>query len=340
LDHLFCGGLLASLFDGVYGSELDGNRSVKGDLISYIIERESLSASTVVMVGDSEALLQADRLYDIVGAKKNNIAAIGVTYGYGSREELETHKADLIADCPDEIATLLQTPRLIIAELMPDALLPLICYLNSRKGQCSGISFIDSMGIPICHNKRAKRNKVFRGLSGWGKSSVDWYFGFKLHLIINEQGELLAFQVTPGNVDDRKPVPTLAQNLWGRLFGDKGYISKSLFQKILENDVKLITPFKKNMKNKLVELWEKFMLRKRALIETVNDQLWLRHAGYQNISQVVHSRHRSISNFMVNIIAVRLRSPTTGLIAYTWQDKKPSLKLDKHEVTSLPALLI
>lgn len=161
---------------------------------------------------------------------------------------------------------------------------------------------------------------------------MDWYFGFKLHLIINEQGELLAFQVTPGNVDDRKPVPTLAQNLWGRLFGDKGYISKSLFQELLENDVKLITPFKKNMKNKLVELWEKLMLRKRALIETVNDQLWLRHAGYQNISQVVHSRHRSISNFMVNIIA--------GLIAYTWQDKKPSLKLDKHEVTSLPALLI
>ncbi|MFN6223461.1 MAG: IS982 family transposase, partial [Dolichospermum sp.] len=188
-----------------------------------------------------------------------------------------------------------------------------------------GISFIDSMGIPICHNKRAKRNKVFRGLSGWGKSSVDWYFGFKLHLIINEQGELLAFQVTPGNIDDRKPVPTLAQNLWGRLFGDKGYISKSLFQELLENDVKLITPFKKNMNNKLVELWEKLMLRKRALIETVNDQL-------QNISQVVHSRHRSISNFMVNIIS--------GLIAYTWQDKKPSLKLDKHEVTSLPALLI
>ncbi|BAZ88145.1 HAD family hydrolase [Dolichospermum compactum] len=90
---------LAPFFDGVYGSELDGNRSVKGDLISYILERESLLASTVVMVGD--------RLHDIIGAKKNNIAAIGVTYGYGSREELETHKADLIADCPDEIPTLL-----------------------------------------------------------------------------------------------------------------------------------------------------------------------------------------------------------------------------------------
>ncbi|OBQ13227.1 HAD family hydrolase [Anabaena sp. AL09] len=98
---------LAPFFDGVYGSELDGNRSVKGDLIYYIIERESLSASTVVMVGDSEALLQADRLHDIIGAKKNNIASIGVTYGYGSREELETHKADLIADYPDEIPTLL-----------------------------------------------------------------------------------------------------------------------------------------------------------------------------------------------------------------------------------------
>jgi|694.fasta_scaffold04249_22 phosphoglycolate phosphatase len=98
---------LALFFDGVYGSELDGNRSVKGDLISYIIERESLLPSTVVMVGDSEALLQADRLHDIIGAKKNNIASIGVTYGYGSREELETHKADLIANYPDEIPTLL-----------------------------------------------------------------------------------------------------------------------------------------------------------------------------------------------------------------------------------------
>ncbi len=210
-------------------------------------------------------------------------------------------------------------------ELMPHTLIPLIFYLNSRKGECTGISFIDSMGIPICHKKRAKRNKVFRGLSGWGKSSVDWYFGFKLHLIINDQGELLAFQVTPGNIDDRKPVPTLAQNLWGRLFGDKGYISKNLFQELMENNIKLITPFKKNMNNRLVELWDKLMLRKRALIETVNDQL-------QNISQLVHSRHRSIPNFMVNIIA--------GLIAYTWQDKKPSLKLDKHEVNYLPALLI
>ncbi len=210
-------------------------------------------------------------------------------------------------------------------ELMSYTLIPLIFYLNTRKGKCTGISFLDSMGLPICHNKRAKRNKVFSGISGWGRSSVDWYFGFKLHLIINDPGELLAFQITPGNIDERKPVPTLAKDLWGRLFGDKGYISQDLFQELFVNNLKLVTPFKKNMNNKLVELWEKLMLRKRSLIETVNDQL-------QNISQLVHSRHRSVSNFMVNVIA--------GLIAYTWQDKKPSLKLDKDELSSLPALLI
>jgi hypothetical protein len=204
-------------------------------------------------------------------------------------------------------------------ELMSETVMPLAVFLNSCKGEITGISFIDSTSIPICHPNRAKRNKVFRGLSGWGKSSVQWYFGFKLHLIINDKGELLAFQITPGNTDDRVPVPTLTQNLWGDLFGDKGYISK-----LWSHNIKLITPLKKNMNNQLVELWEKLMLRKRSLIETVNDQL-------KNISQIVHSRHRSVKNFMVNVLA--------GLIAYTFQEKKPSLKLDKNEVEKLPALL-
>ena len=210
-------------------------------------------------------------------------------------------------------------------ELMSGALIPLIFYLNTRQGQCTGLSFIDTMGIPICHNKRAKRNKVFEGLSQWGKSSVDWYFGFKLHLIINEIGEILAFQLTPGNIDERKTVPYLTKDLWGKLFGDKGYISQDLFQQLWKKNIKLVTPFKKNMKNKLLPLWEKLMLRKRSLIETVNDQL-------QNISQIVHSRHRSPINFLVNIIA--------GLIAYTWQDKKPKLQLENDEIKLLSALVI
>ncbi len=181
------------------------------------------------------------------------------------------------------------------------------------------------MGIPICHNKRAKRNKVFDNLAHWGKSSVDWYFGFKLHLVINDQGEILALKITPGNINERKTVPYLTKDLWGRLFGDKGYIYQDLFQELYQKNINLITPFKKKMNNKLLELWEKLMLRKRSLIETVNDQL-------QNISQIVHSRHRSPLNFLVNTIA--------GLIAYTWQDKKPKLQLEQDEVKSLPALVI
>ncbi|WP_287357025.1 IS982 family transposase [Moorena sp. SIO3B2] len=154
--------------------------------------------------------------------------------------------------------------------------------------------------------------------------AIGWYYGFKLHLIINDQGELLAFQLTPANVDDRVPVPSDSQNLQGRIFGDKGYISKKLFKELSLQSLKLVTPFKKNMKNQLVELWEKYMLRKRSLIETVNDQL-------KTIYQVDHSRHRSVYNFMVNMIA--------GLVAYTFKKKKTSLKVQKNEQENLPALV-
>jgi hypothetical protein len=209
-------------------------------------------------------------------------------------------------------------------ELMPCALIPLICYLNTRKGAVTGISFIDATKIPICHNARALRNKVFKGFANWGKSSIGWFFGFKLHLIINEKGELLSFKVTPGNVDDRVPVPDLVPEIVGKIFGDKGYISSDLFKELFDQGLQLITPIKKNMKNRLMPLEDKILLRKRSLIETVNDQL-------KNISQIVHSRHRSIKNFMVNIIA--------GLVAYTYQDKKPSLNLSDEELALLPATL-
>lgn len=197
-------------------------------------------------------------------------------------------------------------------------------YLNTRKGPNTGISFIDSTSIPICHPKRAKRNKVFKDLAAWGKSSICWYFGFKLHLIINDQGELLAFQISPGNLDARVPVPSLTQKIFGKIFGDKGYISQKLWEELWSNGLKLITPLKKNMRNKLVSVEEKLMLRKRSLIETVNDQL-------KNISQLAHSRHRSVTNFMVNVIA--------ALIAYTWQPKKPSLRFDENELEDLPVLV-
>ncbi|WP_343327864.1 IS982 family transposase [Leptolyngbya sp. CCY15150] len=137
--------------------------------------------------------------------------------------------------------------------------------------------------------KRAKAHKTFRGLAGWGKSSVGWYFGFKLHLIMNERGELLAATLTPGNTDDRKPVPEMTQGLVGKLFGDRGYISQALFETLFERGLELITKRRKNMKNSLMPLLDKVLLRKRLIIETIHDQL-------KHLCQIEHSRHRSPSN--------------------------------------------
>ena len=209
-------------------------------------------------------------------------------------------------------------------ELMPGALLPLCLYLQSRLAGPTGIAFIDSTPLPVCHNRRIQRHKLFAGLAARGKSSMGWFYGFKLHLVVNERGELVALYVTPGNVDDRKPVPHLTKALWGKLFGDKGYISQALFDELFAHGLQLITSIRKNMKPRLLPLMDKLLLRKRAIIETINDQL-------KNISQIAHTRHRSIDNFMVNLMA--------GLIAYTWQPRKPSLNLVNEDAPLLPVLI-
>ena len=162
--------------------------------------------------------------------------------------------------------------------------------------------------------------KVFKGLASRGKSSLGWFFGFKLHLIVNEVGELLAFKVTTGNVNDRTPVKNLCQGLTGKLFADKGYLGKQLFEELFEDGLELITNLRSNMKNKLIPLGDKLLLRKRFIIETINDQL-------KNICDIEHSRHRSPVNFMVNLIA--------GLISYTWKEKKPSIRMPHNALTAL-----
>ena len=146
-------------------------------------------------------------------------------------------------------------------------------------------------------------------------------FAYKLHLIINDKGELLAFKLTPANPDDRQPVPKMTHDLIGKLFGDRGYISQKLFEELYERGLQLITKAKKNMKNRLVKLIDKILLRKRALIESVNDQL-------KNICQTEHSRHRSVFNLLVNLLA--------GLVAYTYHSKKPALDLEPKGLPALP----
>ena len=205
-------------------------------------------------------------------------------------------------------------------DLWPDTLVPLCVYLQTRKGQATGISFIDATSLVVCHNRRIHSHKVFKKVARRGKTSVGWFYGFKLHLVVNDCGELLAFQVTVGNVDDRKPVPRLVKGLTGKLFGDRGYISQKLFETLLEQDLQLITKLRKGMQNKRLPLADKLLLRKRALIETINDQL-------KNISQIEHTRHRSVINWMVNLLA--------GLVAYTHQPKKPSLNLSQNQLKLL-----
>lgn len=197
-------------------------------------------------------------------------------------------------------------------ELQRDAMIPLFFLMYSMFGHCSGVSFVDSTKLKVCHKSRAKRHKVFAPWATWSKDSIDWYFGFKLHLVINDMGELLAFRLTPANCDDRSMVPDMARGLFGRLYGDKGYISQALFEELFEKGLTLLTTIRRNMKPRMMTIFDRLMLRKRALIETVNDHL-------KNQCQIEHSRHRSPFNFVVNVLS--------GLVAYSMKPKKPSLDI-------------
>ena len=200
--------------------------------------------------------------------------------------------------------------------MMKEAFVPLFAYLMSMMGKVTGISFVDSTSIQVCGKKRMDKNKVFKWFAQKGKTTIGWFYGFKLHLIINEKGELLSFLLTPGNTSDVKVLDKLSERVFGKIFGDKGYISSELGKKLLKRGLEIFTTLKSNMKQKLMSMKDKILLRKRVLIETVNDQL-------KNISQIEHTRHRSVANFLVNLLS--------GLAAYALQDKKPCLNLDVDE---------
>jgi len=199
-------------------------------------------------------------------------------------------------------------------ELQKKVILPLALFAKTCcMGKCNGISFVDSTPIRVCKNKRIFNHKVFSGIATRGKSTMGFFYGFKLHLIINDLGEILSFQITQANVDDRQPLKkgNLLSKIWGKLYGDKGYVSKSLTELLFHDGIHLVTGIRRNMKNQLMPLFDKIMLRKRSVIETINDQL-------KNICMIEHSRHRSFHNFVNNIL--------TGIIAYSFLPKKPKVK--------------
>jgi Fe-S cluster assembly scaffold protein SufB len=198
-------------------------------------------------------------------------------------------------------------------ELIPRTLLPLSSYMKQcRLGINTGISFIDSTIIPVCHNKRIPSHKVFKDIAQRGKSTMGWFYGFKLHLIINEFGEIVNFVLSSGNKDDRNQsiLEKLTNGIKGKLIGDKGYISKKLTSFLYDKGIQLITKVKKNMDNKLLSSLDKLLLSKRGVIESVNDQI-------KNLYNLVHTRHRSPVNAMVHWIST--------LIAYSYRSKKPSI---------------
>lgn len=208
-------------------------------------------------------------------------------------------------------------------ELSYKVCLPMTLFLKSCcLGECTGISFVDSTPVRVCKNKRIKRNKVFDGIAAIGQSTVGWFYGFKLHLIINDKGEILNFVITQANVDDREPLKNqkFVQKIKGKLYADKGYISKKLTELLFIDGLHLITSIRNNMKNVLMELKDKILLRKRAVIETVNDEL-------KNMCQIEHSRHRSFNGFIVNTIA--------ALIAYSFFPKKPAIKYQPVQTNQL-----
>jgi len=208
-------------------------------------------------------------------------------------------------------------------ELMQQSLMPMTLFLKTCcLGDCTGISFVDSTPIRVCKPKRIKNNKVFKGIATTGKSTMGWFHGFKLHIVINDKGEILNFTITQANVDDRTPLKkkSFLNKIYGKLYADKGYIGKDLMQILFTDGLHLITHIKNNMKNSLMTMSDKILLRKRSVIETVNDEL-------KNICQIEHSRHRSFTNFLSNIVA--------GLIAYSFLPKKPSIKYQTVKTNQL-----
>lgn len=196
--------------------------------------------------------------------------------------------------------------------IIPSLFLPLIIMMHYLSGRKTGIYYVDSTHFAVCKNIRIASHKTFSSLAARGHSSVDWFYGFKLHLIINNHGEIIAIKITKGNKDDRKAFEEMAvkKDLKGKCFADKGYVSRELFTRLFNRGLMLITGVKHNMKNYLLPLLDKLFHRKRFIIETI--------FGYiKEQFNVRPNKHRSPTNFFASLFA--------ALIAFQIKPSKPSI---------------
>ena len=183
-----------------------------------------------------------------------------------------------------------------IIQLWSRLVLPLVIMLQLFRGEDTGIYFIDSTKLSICHTKRTSNNKVFTNIAKIGMSSYGWFMGFKLHVVINNKGAIMAIKITSANSSDLSEADNITTGLQGKIFGDKAYISKDLFNNLYSRGLRLFTGIRKDMKNHLLDLEDKILLRKRSLIESVFNVL-------KKTMNLEHSRHRSTTNFLVHILA-------------------------------------
>lgn len=202
-------------------------------------------------------------------------------------------------------------------ELIPRQTIKLYVFLKvlTFVSKRTGIYFIDSKKLPVCDNRRIHSNKVFEGFAKRGKSSTGWFYGLKIHLVINELGQIVNFMLTPASVADNNEnlLKKMLKGLKGKCFGDKGYISK-LFSFFYEQGLQLVHKVRANMKNQIMNLNDKINLKKRALIESVNDIL-------MTVFDIEHTRHRNPINAIAHTFG--------ALIAYCFYDEKPAIFIQK-----------
>jgi hypothetical protein len=197
---------------------------------------------------------------------------------------------------------------------------PLMCFMCSRLGRQTGIYYIDSTALPVCHNRRISRHKTFKGLAARGKTSMGWFFGFKLHLVFNQLNEIVAVKLTPGNVHDGAPVEQLTQNLTGKLFGDKGYLGKQRAAALLKRGLVLMTKVRKHMKALPLTLTDKLLLNARNMAETIIGHI-------KAFSSLNLPKHRAPINAFLHLLA--------ALTAYQLNPIKPDVSF--LPLLSLPA---
>jgi len=197
-------------------------------------------------------------------------------------------------------------------QIIPSLFLPIVIMMHYLSGKRTGTYYVDSTHFSVCKNIRISSHKTFDGLAARSHSSIDWFYGFKLHMIINDKSEIVAIKITKGNVDDRKAFEemTIKKGLKGKCYADKGYISKDLFARLYNRGLMLITGIKRNMKNHLIPILDKIFHRKRFVIETI--------FGYiKEQFNIRPNKHRSPTNFFVSLLA--------ALIAFQIKPNKPSI---------------